>query len=151
MKNLVYFKNYQRKFKIDRDKIGRGIEKILDFLEIGGVSLTFIYFTPAKIKFYNESFRKISAPTDVLSFIDGTKDEEGFTYLGDVIISPHVVFENSKIYNHSDFNGEFIMVHVHGILHLLGYTHGSKDEKVKMFSWQDKILNFLREEGIRFI
>ena len=148
MENIVNIKNYQRKLKIEKEKINNLIHEIFKILNINKSEISFIYVTPEKISFFNENFRKVSGPTDVLSFPDGEKSENGFVYLGDVVISPKVVKENSKIYNNGNFKDEFILVHVHAILHLLGYTHGNKTDMEKMFSLQEKIKEKIKEMQI---
>jgi probable rRNA maturation factor len=73
----------------------------------------------------NERFRKVSGPTDVLSF--GCDDpcvaqsDEPIT-LGDVIIAPEVAEEQAAEYGHT-VEEELNLLLVHGILHLLGYEH----------------------------
>ena len=59
---------------------------------------------------------------------------------GDVFISLDKVDENSKEY-HSGFENELLRVIVHGILHLIGYTDKTKEEKEYMHHLEDRYMN----------
>ena len=97
----------------------------------GEISIAFV--NNEKIKELNNKFRNINEVTDVLSF---PMDEE---ILGDIIISAERALSQSKDYGHS-FKREICFLFVHGLLHLLGYDHLSKEEEKEMFSLQEKIL-----------
>ena len=58
---------------------------------------------------------------------------------GDIFISLDKVDENSKTYN-SGFENELIRVIVHGILHLIGYTDNTDEEKEGMHRLEDKYI-----------
>jgi len=79
----------------------------------------------------NKTYRNIDKPTDVLSFpLQGDKKAP----LGSIIISIDYVKEKAKEFNHSQMD-EFLLLYVHGLLHLLGYDHeidnGQMREKEK--------------------
>ena len=83
----------------------------------------------------NKKYRKIDAPTDVLSF---ESDIEGD--LGDIFICVDVAVQNSKRYSTSIEN-ELRLLVVHGSLHLCGYDHMNEDEAKKMEDTEEEILN----------
>lgn len=98
-----------------------------------------------KIHKINREYRGIDRPTDVISFAledDKTFIKTDIRVLGDIYISIDKVFEQAKSYNHS-FRRELSFLTVHGILHLLGYDHMTKEEEQIMFKKQDDILNSL--------
>jgi len=94
----------------------------------------------------NERFRKMTGPTDVLSFptekrrgvlagrrkrvyTEGAEKNRGKrkslttqTYLGDVAISPETARRYAKK-NGRSLNSELRVLILHGVLHLLGYDH----------------------------
>lgn len=75
-------------------------------------------------------------PTDVLSFPmgPGDVDETGTRVLGDVVIAPAVAARN----NESDPQAEIRLLLVHGILHLLGYDHERKEDRIEMWERQER-------------
>lgn len=68
----------------------------------------------------NERFRGIRKPTDVLSF-----HMESSRLLGSVVIDVDTAKIQAKRYKHS-LNREIQELFVHGVLHLLGFTHDRK-------------------------
>jgi probable rRNA maturation factor len=91
----------------------------------------------------NLEFLGIDAPTDVLSFESGEIDPgTGRIYLGDIIISYDRAALQAKNAGHPVDN-ELQLLVVHGALHLLGYDHGTTDEKQKMWQLQGEILDQL--------
>ncbi len=78
----------------------------------------------------SEAFGR-AEPTDVLSFpveqlspgsIPGIADDGPPLMLGDVFISPDIVFERAAR-NGFDAESELALMAVHGVLHLIGYDH----------------------------
>lgn len=96
----------------------------------------------------NKKYRHIDRPTDVISFAfldDGHQYEkvlfkEGMVALGDIYISVEKASEQAKEYGHS-IKRELCFLFVHGLLHLLGYDHMTKEDEEVMFSLQEKILS----------
>lgn len=105
----------------------------------------------------NREYRKIDAPTDVLSFpmifyekagdfsrieedLDNFNPDTGEAMLGDIIISIPKVFAQAKNYGHTP-KREFAFLIVHSVLHLLGYDHMTPEEAVFMENKQKDILN----------
>jgi|SRR5690625_3590755 len=90
----------------------------------------------------NKQYRNINEPTDVLSFqMDNPfeKNPDIPIMLGDIIISYDKVVEQAERYNHS-FERELLFLAIHGFLHLLRYTHESKEKEQEMFEKQESIL-----------
>ncbi|MDO4917375.1 MAG: rRNA maturation RNase YbeY [Rothia sp. (in: high G+C Gram-positive bacteria)] len=86
----------------------------------------------------------LTGPTDVMSFpmdemIPGTPEELSQGVLGDIILCPMVAAYQAKNAGHSILD-EFCLLTVHGILHCLGYDHGTADEEAEMFGMQREIL-----------
>src|SRR5699024_10360900 len=108
------------------------------------VSVSFV--TDDRIRQLNAEYRNINEPTDVLSFPleESLKDRvESISpiplVLGDIIVSVQRASEQANTYNHT-FKRELSFLVVHGLLHLLGYTHDTEEDEKEMFSKQDKIL-----------
>lgn len=103
-------------------------------------SITFV--DKKKIQELNKNYRHIDKVTDVISF--AFEDSEFFNtevrVLGDIYICIPKMIEQAKEYGHSE-KRELSFLIVHGILHLLGYDHMTKDEETIMFQKQEMILN----------
>ena len=84
-------------------------------------------------KTFNKNF-----PTDVLSFplynnIDSINnlDKNMSEDMGDMFVCRNVIKKNAKIYN-KDFSEELQYIVIHGLLHLVGYSH-KKNDKLKIY------------------
>ncbi len=94
----------------------------------------------------NREYRHVDRPTDVISFafldhVDGEVTIKGDipTLLGEIFISVDKAKEQANAYGHSLLR-EMSFLFVHGLLHLLGYDHMTKEEETVMFSLQEEIL-----------
>lgn len=110
------------------------------------------------IRELNMQMRQIDKPTDVLSFpgIEFVEEgdfslvesdiasyfdaQSGELMLGDIMISLEKVEEQAKEYNHS-LKREFAFLIAHSMLHLSGYDHMEEDERLRMETMQEAILN----------
>lgn len=112
-----------------------------------------------EIQEMNLNFREINRPTDVLSFpmieyveagkfdfLEETADafhpETGELMLGDIVISKEKVITQAQEYGHS-ITREYAFLIAHSMLHLFGYDHMEKDERVVMERKQEEILEQL--------
>ncbi len=106
-----------------------------------------IFIDNEQIKEINATYRGIDRETDVISFaLEDVKDDFPLEtrVLGDIYISIPKMQEQAKSYGHSE-KRELSFLTVHGLLHLLGYDHQTKEEEERMFGLQKEILD---EEGI---
>lgn len=91
----------------------------------------------------NLDYLGVDSPTDVLSFPAGEVDPETETlYLGDIAISIPRAAQQAQNGGHS-VEAEAQLLVVHGTLHLLGYDHGTDEEKTVMWAEQAKVLERL--------
>jgi rRNA maturation RNase YbeY len=75
--------------------------------------------------------------TDVIAFHYGpTRDVEG-----DVFISLDKVDENAREYG-AGFQDEVLRVTIHGLLHLIGYSDSTDQEKKNMRSLEDRYIEY---------
>jgi probable rRNA maturation factor len=102
----------------------------------------YFYFTVHSIneneskKMNKKTFNK-NFSTDVLSFplynnIDliNNLDKNMSEDMGDMFVCRNVIKKNAKIYN-KDFAEELQYIVIHGLLHLIGYSH-KKNDKLKI-------------------
>lgn len=128
---MITIKNTQRKIALDKEKIQKDIQRILDILKYSDFDIG-IWFTNNKtIRKYNRTFRSKDKPTDILSFpyypslkagkrIKPQTEED--RNLGDLILSLEYIQKDAQMLNIS-FEQRLKILLVHGICHLLGYDH----------------------------
>jgi len=144
---VIIIKNTQRKFKINTAEIQQTTEKILNELGYQDFDLGIWLTTSTTIRSYNREFRAKDKPTDILSFPyhyglkPGQKIkvlEEEDKNVGDVIIAVDFVQELLPLYNVT-LQERLSVLLVHGVCHLLGYTHYDEDNDEKMSALERKI------------
>jgi probable rRNA maturation factor len=93
----------------------------------------------AAIAALNRTYRKTLGPTDVLAFPMTEGPLAGFApdCLGDVVISVETAVRQARPGN---LRAELALLLVHGILHLVGYDHGTLRKRREMWQRQDAIL-----------
>jgi probable rRNA maturation factor len=94
---------------------------------------------------YNQEYRGVEGPTDVLSFA-AQEPTPGFVsapemaaYLGDIVIALPFTRRQAAALNRPLID-ELRLLAVHGVLHLLGYDHAEPEEEASMWAKQDAIL-----------
>jgi probable rRNA maturation factor len=91
------------------------------------------------IKKINKEFRGINKATDVLSFAWAEDKFIPTDFLGQIYISyPKIKTQATE--NHITIKEEFIRMLTHGILHLVGYDHQTKNDTNKMFHLQEEVV-----------
>ena len=101
----------------------------------------------------NRRYRGVDRPTDVLSFamLEGEPMPEGgqeAQMLGDVVISLETARRQAEELGHG-LTREVAYLTAHGVLHLLGYHHGTEPEKDKMRQMEEAVLNHVIPGGGR--
>jgi probable rRNA maturation factor len=80
-------------------------------------------------------------PTDVLTFpmdeLRPNSTEVGI--LGDIVLCPQVAIRQAESANHT-FIHEMSILGIHGLLHIVGYDHATKEDEVEMFARQESIV-----------
>jgi probable rRNA maturation factor len=89
----------------------------------------------------NHDYRGVAGATDVLAFpmSEGQLGSLWPDLLGDVVISAETA-RRQAAGRGRDLRAELALLLVHGILHLVGYDHGSVKERRRMWRKQRKIL-----------
>jgi probable rRNA maturation factor len=133
-----------------RGLLKRSITAALKFMKFeypAEVSVTAV--DDESIRELNRDWRGKDKATDVLSFPmcecgDWELTEDGFSPLGDIVLSLERCLEQSEKYGHS-FERELSFLTVHSVLHLLGYDHEtSKEDEEEMFSLQKQIMEKIK-------
>ena len=100
-------------------------------------------------KLNKKTFNK-NKPTDVLSFplyndIEAINqlDKNMYEDMGDMFICRNVIKKNAEIYD-KDFVEELQYIVIHGLLHLIGYSH-EKNDKLK--TYESKLMKKIWNES----
>ncbi len=141
----IYFNGYF--FNYEKEKL---IEASLVFSEWSKISNNF-YFNIHSVseqdsKSLNNKYFQKNKPTDVLSFplykdlsriLELNRDHE--EDLGDMFINRQIVKKQAQIYEKS-FVDELQYIIIHGLLHLVGYSHENEKELRKT---EDKLMEVI--------
>ena len=89
----------------------------------------------------NRTYRGVAGPTDVLAFpmAEGRFMSLSAPLLGDVVISAEAAERQARS-RQAGFRGELALLLIHGILHLVGYDHGTAPERRRMWRKQRRLL-----------
>ena len=108
--------------------------KFLDFDKDTEICLSFK--NDIEMRDLNKEYRNIDSATDVLSF---PQKGPASNMLGDIIISYDTALRHSTKYKR-ELNDEIVHLIIHGTLHLLGYDHKKKNDKIIMRRKEDELL-----------
>ena len=114
----------------------------------GPAEISVTFTDNAGIRELNKQYRDKDIETDVLSFPMGENGvydvdmETGAKILGDVVISVEKARDQAELYGNS-FQREIGYLTAHSVLHLLGYDHIEKLEKVRMREKEELVMEQL--------
>lgn len=127
------------------DYLNEVINHTLEVMDAKESIFTIIFVTPEEIHELNKQYRGVDRVTDVISFALEDAHDVSLTdvrVLGDIYICIDRMKEQAIEYGHSETR-ELSFLTVHGLLHLLGYDHQTKEDEEVMFGLQRKILSDL--------
>ena len=111
--------------EVDPDLLKEALKRVLR-KERANKDLNVVFVNNGYIQDLNKKFLKRDYPTDVLAF------EGEYDLLGEVYISKDQTLINSREYGVS-LKGEFYRLALHGLLHLLGYSHKEMESKEEIY------------------
>ena len=143
-------------FELDLIRIYEHALDVLSFPKSVEVNLTFV--EADEIRELNRTTRNIDKVTDVLTYpyINKTPKEKlklkdyscdinletKTLTIGDIYICNDRAIEQAKEFNHT-LKREVCFLFCHGMLHIAGYDHETKEQEQEMMAMQEKILNDL--------
>ena len=133
------FSKYRSYFR----RIFRNAKKHVDLKR--GTVVSVIFVNDEQIHQINRDYRNVDRPTDVISFALRDDDSEGDYVeeeLGDIFINIDAARRQAVDYGHS-LKREICFLFTHGLLHLCGYDHMTKEDEAEMIALQKKILDEL--------
>ena len=139
-------KSWHKKIKNPKryfNKKLKKISKIVKFFKGKNIIFTILLTSSLNMRRLNKKFRNRNKSTDVLSFPFLPSNNLKFIkqkkfYIGDLATSYEIINFRSK---KSNFLLEFDKVWVHGLLHLIGYSHVKNKDFFKMNKIENKILD----------
>ena len=111
--------------------------------KVKNANFSIVFVGNEKIQDLNKNYRGIDRVTDVISFAfeDNLKIVyNNMRFLGEIYICIPKMIEQAQTYGHSETR-ELAFLTVHGLLHLLGYDHMTKEDEEVMFKLQEEVLN----------
>lgn len=149
--NYLTFKNKSfHKFIFFKEYMEILDETINEFKLEKNIQVDLLFVTRFKMKKLNNIYRQKNYTTDVLSFPLDSQVELNFLDnipLGQIIISPWKIKRQSKEFNHS-LKREFCYIFTHGIAHLLGFDHQTREEEKIMNEHVENIMTKLKIKRI---
>ncbi|NBO99597.1 MAG: rRNA maturation RNase YbeY [Proteobacteria bacterium] len=143
---MITIKNSQRTIEVDTQKLEQSAQTILKELGYEGYDLGIWLTTNKTIHSYNKTYRKKDKPTDILSFpyhqlepgekIKPLDDED--KNVGDLIISLEFVQGVLPLYDVT-LQERLNTLLIHGICHLLGYSHYDEENDKIMSKLEKKL------------
>lgn len=115
--------------------------KVLNFLKKNGIFLEIYLLGDNKMRAINKKTRGKDKPTNILSFCEPHRfprpeislKKANFKPIGEIYLNPdYIKGDGSK--------EELLLLLIHGILHLLGYVHKKKNDRIKMEKAERKLL-----------
>lgn len=149
--------NTYRISKSDKEWIHKAYKAVLKNLELTDwFDIDISVVGRDTIRSLNLEHRNVDKVTDVLSFpnVDITwpichcsyKDDidpdTGTLFLGDIMLCKSKIKEQAEEFGHSELR-EMVYLTVHGMLHLFGFDHMTKEDEEEMLSHQNAIMEYL--------
>ena len=130
----IWIENRLKRTRISQKKIREKAEMLLHFLKMPRTQLSIVLTNDEDIANLNQRYRRKKKATNVLSFPMYENEKfpsKGLILLGDVVLSEETIQREAKALSIS-FEERFWELFIHGVLHLIGYTHTSDAEENKM-------------------
>ncbi len=144
---MITIKNTQRKYQINIEQLRLTAQLILNELGYSDFDLGIWLTTSKTIRIYNRDYRKKDKPTDILSFPYHVNLEPGKRIkvineedknIGDIILAIDFINNLLPLFD-TTLDERLRTILVHGICHLLGYSHYDPDNDKIMTKIEKKI------------
>lgn len=143
----IFFGTLPEDLHIDNkteETIKAAIKKIGELYDEKDSEVSVTVTNDEEIHKLNKKYRNVDRATDVLSFAFRESEEDiEENNLGEIVISLERAKAQAKEYGHS-LRREIAFLTVHGMLHLLGYDHIEKADRIEMEAEQRFVMNALK-------
>lgn len=131
--NKVEVISLDRQGKVFEKSIKKLTFKILKILNKNNVSVEIYLINGQKMRFLNKKFRGKPKATSVLSF----QEPRNFIYPKSKFKRIGEIYLNAEVLG---FRFQVSGLLIHGLLHLLGYNHQKKNDRIKMERAEQQLL-----------
>lgn len=142
MEFQIYIREENKKLPVSEDKLHSISSHAYLLTNMKAKDISLVICDDGFIRRLNKKYRKRDFPTDVLSFsmAEGKGPRIESTVLGDIIISIDTAQRQAKNFGET-LEREFLILYIHGLLHLLGYSHNNPEEEKIMKRYTSEILS----------
>lgn len=145
--NSIIVRTLVSRFKCLEKPLRRSAEAIFKTLKKNGVVLDIFLVSDSRMRALNKRWRGKNRTTNVLSFGEPKSfphpefkrrdtgysiQDAGVKYLGELYLAPDYIRKHRE---------DVCFIILHGMLHLLGYTHDGKRDTMKMERIENKLMN----------
>ncbi|NCT18265.1 MAG: rRNA maturation RNase YbeY [Flavobacteriaceae bacterium CG_4_8_14_3_um_filter_34_10] len=123
-----------------REKISKWIQTIIDLEGCSLGEISYVFCDDTYLHAINVAYLKHDTLTDIISFDYSV----GKQLHGEIYISIERVTDNAKDYGVS-FEKELMRVLIHGVLHFIGYTDKTEEDKELMRKKEDESLAIFKK------
>ncbi len=148
---FVEISNRQNEIKVNLTSLRRMASGILRNLRLAAPELSILLTDDQGIQAINQNYRGVNKPTDILTF--NMREHQRIAdplpphpeILGDIVISMPAIQRQARA-RKVVWQEEMKLILIHGILHLLGYNHAGRVDKLRMQSLHGVLLKLCREK-----
>ncbi|NQY43066.1 MAG: rRNA maturation RNase YbeY [Legionellales bacterium] len=137
MENNITIINEHNLFIPNQANIIEWLEKSLIHTQ-NKANITLKTFTEYDMQLLNNKFRKLNKPTNILAF---PYEPINRVLQGDLAICPDIIIKEAKQQS-KNIESHFAHIIIHGLLHIVGYTHENDHNATIMEKTEAEILSF---------
>jgi probable rRNA maturation factor len=131
--NRVFVRSQYKKYGKFEVQAKKAARAALDFLRKGNVLVEVNLIGNEEMRCLNRKFRKRNKVTNVLSFPEPKNfphPESRLSPLGEIYLAPDYIVKSGE---------DLGALAVHGVLHLLGFSHSRESDRMKMEKVEQRI------------
>lgn len=104
-----------------------------------GAMIQIVFTGDSEIRELNRKYRGLNEITDILTFQSEFPHPQ---YCGDIVID---IEQAARQKGQTSLRKELLVLFVHGLMHLIGYDHIRKDDRLRMMAKEKEYLSFIKE------
>jgi probable rRNA maturation factor len=125
---------------VQRGAVLRAMRAVVDLLQLQDQEISIVLTDDSQIQKLNALYRGKDRPTDVLAFAQREGEFSAYSgpLLGDIIVSIPTARRQAEARSKPVFD-EVVMLLSHGLLHLLGWDHDTREKDRRMRAETDRL------------